>query len=130
MPKTSNYKMQADMSEKTMRKMREVMESMGARPVGPDCFIMDSPDPDAVLKKAYEAGMKDFMGVPHTEAVKQPSQKELARRALKGLAVSKAAVEAAQASYQCDPEYGLTDADMRLAIMAALREMTKCPRRK
>ena len=38
-----------------------------------------------------------------------------------GVAVSKRMLEAAQSAYERNPEYGLTDADMRRAIKAALR---------
>jgi hypothetical protein len=39
----------------------------------------------------------------------------------KGLTVSKQMVRAAQAAYDADYEYGLTDEDMTKAILAALR---------
>lgn len=42
---------------------------------------------------------------------------------MKGRAVTKKMVEAAQRSYEKDPEYGLTDADMKKAIEAAIKEM-------
>ena len=42
---------------------------------------------------------------------------------MKGRAVTKKMVAAAQQSYQHNPEYGLTDEDMKRAIEAAIREM-------
>lgn len=47
------------------------------------------------------------------------------RAALKsgGIAVTKEMVAAAQAAYAGNPDYGLTDADMKNAIAAALRAM-------
>lgn len=133
MPKTSNnYQLQARNSEKMMRHVRQGLVNSGAKQIGPDCYVVENTTPEQ-LQKALLAkfGVEvEYDPTPDTSAPEKVSQKELARRALKGLAVSNDAVRAAQASYQCDPEYGLTDADMRLAIMAALREMTKCPRRK
>jgi hypothetical protein len=46
-------------------------------------------------------------------------------KTLKGMAVTKRMVLAAQSSYQKDPEYGLSDDDMKKAIEAAMRAAIK-----
>ena len=50
-----------------------------------------------------------------------PDQKKL----LADLACSKKMLRAAQSSYEGNPEYGLTDEDMKKAILAALKEAIK-----
>lgn len=47
-----------------------------------------------------------------------------------GIAVSAKMVEAAQAAYNRNPDYGLTDSDMRAAIHAAIRALGRDMRRK
>lgn len=50
-----------------------------------------------------------------------PDQKKF----LAGLACSKKMLKAAQSSYESNPEYGLTDNDMKQAILAALKEASQ-----
>lgn len=42
-----------------------------------------------------------------------------------GVAVTRRMLEAAQSAYEANPEYGLTDEDMRLAIKAAIMQLGK-----
>ena len=44
---------------------------------------------------------------------------------LAGLACSQKMLRAAQSSYEGNPEYGLTDDDMKRAILTALKEASK-----
>lgn len=42
-----------------------------------------------------------------------------------GVAVTRRMLEAAQSAYEANPEYGLTDEDMRRAIKAAIMQLGK-----